>query len=267
MSRGRPHGHRDRDRGESEDGEVLGRELAHRSRQAFTKGGPCSAPLDPPPAQTGVSSPPSPRSSRSPPSLKRRFAYRRGFVPLDAADGRLRRRLGDLGRGRPLGGQHQPGGVEDRRARRGRLLRRRRRRTDRPAATAPSPPRCTSATASGASTSPARARAPTPARATASGSPAGLRRLRRQQGPGADAPGARDDQQEHQGRRRPDRRQRLRLRRHPRDVRDQLDHVAVVVEELLPRRLEHEVDVLRRRTSTRSRNNVRGVVQPRQARR
>ena len=59
-------------------------------------------------------------------------------------------------------------------------------------------------------------------------------------------------QQEHQGRRGPDRRQRLRLRRHPRDLRGELADVAVVVEELLPGRLEHGRRCSRRRTSTRS---------------
>ena len=52
------------------------------------------------------------------------------------------------------------------------------------------------------------------------------------------------DAQQREGRRRPDRRQRLRLRGDPRDLRDQLADVAVVVEELLPGRREPGPDVL-----------------------
>ena len=58
--------------------------------------------------------------------------------------------------------------------------------------------------------------------------------------PGARAPGVRQDAQR-QDRRRDDRGQQLRLRGDRRALRDQLGHVAVVVEELLLRRLRHDV--------------------------
>ena len=58
------------------------------------------------------------------------------------------------------------------------------------------------------------------------------------QGPGADARGVRGEQQRARGRA-ADRRQQLRVRRHRRGVRGQLADVAVVVEELLQRRLGH----------------------------
>ena len=50
--------------------------------------------------------------------------------------------------------------------------------------------------------------------------------------------------QQREGRRGADRGQRLRVRGHPRDLRDELADVAVVVEELLPGRREHGPDVL-----------------------
>ena len=71
-----------------------------------------------------------------------------------------------------------------------------------------------------------------------------LRQLR-PPGPGADAAELREDPQRARGRR-DDRRQQLRLRRDRRALRDELDHVALVAEELLQRRLRHDLALHRR---------------------
>ena len=71
-----------------------------------------------------------------------------------------------------------------------------------------------------------------------------LRRVR-PQGPGALAAGVREHAQRARGQR-DDRGQQLRLRRDRRALRDQLGDLAVLVEELLQRRLRHDVAVHRR---------------------
>ena len=72
-----------------------------------------------------------------------------------------------------------------------------------------------------------------------------LRRRRRAHRPGQGAPAVRAHAQRAAGRR-PHRRQQLRLRERRPDVRDELAHVADVVEELLPRRRERPQHVHRR---------------------
>ena len=163
---------------------------------------------------------------------------------------RQRRRLGDLGRGRPLGGQHERQLVERRRPRLDRVLRQRgqHRRGD-PRLPSLEGRRDPHRRRRGVGrTSPARARAPTRSpsqRQRLQAGPGLLRRRRRAHRPGAGAAAVRRDPQREDGRR-PHRRQQLRLRRHRPAVRDRLAHVAVVVEELLPRRLEHDLEVHRR---------------------
>ena len=90
----------------------------------------------------------------------------------------------------------------------------------------------------------------------------GHRLLQRQlgpQGPGAGAAGVRRDAQR-EGGRGADRRQQLRVRGHRPGVRHQLADVAVVVEELLPRRLGHQLALHESRVTTEI-ANVRGALQ------
>ena len=176
------------------------------------------------------------------------------------ADGRHARRLGDLRRGRALGRQHErlvleastrsarpPTGTR-RPARRSRAATARRRRRRTSAAASPSvEPRLL-----GREDVDRRHRLGEDFKpgidfySDASGPP----------GPGADAPELRGDAQR-QGRRRDDRRQQLRLRRHRRALRDELADVAVVVEELLQRRLGHDLALHRRAPGDRRRRTSR----------
>ena len=156
------------------------------------------------------------------------------------------RGLGDLRRGRPLGGQHQRGVVAHRRARR------RPRTTTSPAREA-TPGLPSLQVGRGAHRRRRDERQPRllrrahvlarQRRQVQAGHrllrPAARTRARRWR-----CRSSRRTRQGHQDRRRPDRRQRLRLRRHRPDLRDRLADVAVVVEELLPGRLEHDRDVL-----------------------
>ena len=155
------------------------------------------------------------------------------------------RRLGDLRRGRPLGGQHE------RRVLRASTRSARRRTGTR--ATRRVDPRLPSLEGRAgvhrrrrARLQPrllGRARPRRPAPATDEDFKPGIDFYSDAQGrvgPGARAAVARRDAQR-QGRRRDDRRQQLRLRRHRHPLRDELGDVADVVEELLLRRQRHDV--------------------------
>ena len=159
--------------------------------------------------------------------------------------GGVARGLGDLRRGRPLGGQHERLAVAHRRARPDRVLRQR--------GTGEAIPGCHRSKSAEVhigggvkSVNLACSGARTYSRVSDGKFKPGIDfyNVGGNKGQALALQELATARQGHQGRRRADRRQRLRLRRHRPDVRDRLADVAVVVEELLPGRLEHHRDVL-----------------------